>query len=197
MAEGLLWADLGVPDIIAAQRQWDPKKLDITEELVRLSLVKGSVVEHFHWDWVRKVLYYQDPKHGHDVTTLGIQVADQWQGLSMAEPTPGLSRLGQAGQPIVYIHYLESAPWNLTVPEIGQEPEYSGIGTTLVVTCARLSFAKGYGGRVGLHSLPRALSFYQRLGFQNLGPEADGRLKDLCYLELSEEAAGCLIGRPT
>jgi hypothetical protein len=193
MAEGRLWADLGLPDIIEAQRQWGPKKLDIASECIRLSLKVGGIVEHFHWDWVGKVLYYEDPAHGHDVTTLGIEVENSWQGLSMAEPMSGFSRLGQGGQSIVYIHYLESAPWNLKIPEIGQDPEYTGVGTTLVATCARLSIARGCEGRIGLHSLPRALPFYERLGFVNLGEEPDGPLKGLCYLELPEEAAAMLL----
>jgi hypothetical protein len=47
----------------------------------------------------------------------------------------------------------------------------------------RFSVDSGYGGRVGLHALPSAQRFYERLWFVNLGNDA--AVEDLAYYELT------------
>ena len=52
----------------------------------------------------------------------------------------------------------------------------------------RWSLSLGYGGRVGLHALDQATTFYEdRCGMQNLGPDAT--YHDLSYFELTEANA--------
>jgi hypothetical protein len=89
--------------------------------------------------------------------------------------------------PVVYVKYLESAPWN--VKAFSPVPKYGGIGTRLLEAAARLSVAQGFRGRVGLHSLPNALTqnFYRQRRLISFGPDAD--VEDLPYYELSEAAA--------
>lgn len=64
------------------------------------------------------------------------------------------------GKPLVYVDYLESAPWNLKdfTPE---PPRYGAVGVRLIEAAVRFSQAEGFAGRVGLHSLPQSESFYE------------------------------------
>lgn len=82
-------------------------------------------------------------------------------------------------QPLVYVEYLASAPWNRRSLE--DPPFFTGIGGVMLAFARQRSVALGYGGRVGLHSLPHAEAFYRRYNMPNYGPdpEKDG----LVYFE--------------
>jgi hypothetical protein len=81
--------------------------------------------------------------------------------------------------PLVYVEMLFSAPWNRI--EIEQPPWLKGVGGLLLLYSRQRSIDLGYGGRVGLHSLPNAEGFYHRQGMPDYGPdeEKDG----LVYFE--------------
>ena len=117
------------------------------------------------------------------------------QGLMLLDLAKYSARLdGQRGEDLVYVEYLEVAPWNWN-ETYANRPIYKFVGTALMHAAITRSVNEGYNGRVGLHSLPQALSFYEYLGFTNLGTnpkEYDGRLP---YCEISPEAAKeCLKG---
>jgi GNAT superfamily N-acetyltransferase len=85
--------------------------------------------------------------------------------------------------PLVYITFLEVAPWNKTE---SPRRHFRGLGQLLVRFAYQRSRALGYNGAVGLHSVLTAEGFYERLGFErhhcpNEYHEA--------YFELSEDAA--------
>ncbi len=56
---------------------------------------------------------------------------------------------------------------------------------------ADLSKQHGYGGRIGLHSVASAESFYRRLGFRSLDCLSE---HNELYFELDEDGAQALIG---
>jgi hypothetical protein len=64
------------------------------------------------------------------------------------------------GKPLVYVEYLESAPWNLK--DLCDKPRYGAIGTRLIEAAVRLSIEEGFHGRVGLLALPQAEPFYEQ-----------------------------------
>ncbi len=74
---------------------------------------------------------------------------------------------------LVYISALATGPWNR--PEINNHPTYRGVGRNLVNFAIARSEALGYQGRIGLHSLPRALGFYSKLtiGLLDCGPDPE------------------------
>jgi hypothetical protein len=76
--------------------------------------------------------------------------------------------------PLVYVEALSSAPWNRFALE--RPPFYYGVGRLLLMFARRRSLALGYGGRVGLHSLPGAEGFYRRLQMPeyDADPEKEG-----------------------
>ena len=69
---------------------------------------------------------------------------------------------GQKGKPIVYVDYVETAPWNVKflMKALGKKPQFGAVGTRLIEAAVRKSLEEGFKGRVGLHSLPGAERFY-------------------------------------
>lgn len=95
---------------------------------------------------------------------------------------------GDAGKPLVYLEYLEVAPWNW--PEFGT-PTFKGIGSALITAALERSLDEGFKGRMGLHSLPQADDFYRRLGMTDLGPDAN--YQGLRYFEMTAEQARAFL----
>ena len=81
--------------------------------------------------------------------------------------------------PLVYVEAIATAPWNRTVIE--QPPWFKRVGASLLLFARQRSVDLGYEGRVGLHSLPDAESFYRKRGMTEHGP--DPEKEDLVYFE--------------
>lgn len=87
----------------------------------------------------------------------------------------------QKGQHLIYVEYLETAPWNH-----GTNPKFKGVGTVLIAAAIQLSNDDGSDGRIGLHSLPQADSFYRdRCKMTDLG--IDKSYSNLRYFEMTKE----------
>jgi hypothetical protein len=88
--------------------------------------------------------------------------------------------------PILYVDYLETAPWNLK--GLPQPPRFLGVGTVLIIEAVKLSEENGWRRRVGLHSLPQAERFYEtRCKMTRIG--CDPYYLNLTYFEYTEEQA--------
>ncbi len=106
------------------------------------------------------------------------------QGLMAVLRAPQRSRL--SGEPLVYVDYLESAPWNLRIGST--PPRFMGVGTILIAEAVRISLDWGFEGRIGLHSLPQAETFYKsRCRMAELGQ--DVQYFDLTYFEFTTQQA--------
>jgi hypothetical protein len=110
-------------------------------------------LESGHWDWRNKA----EPEGVSEHRLIAIECDGEIQGLMALSASPRAARL-LPGEAVVYVDYLEAAPWNLRQPV--QAPRYLGVGTLLISEAIRQSFHLGLGGRVGLHSLPQAERFY-------------------------------------
>jgi len=123
-----------------------------------------------------------------NLRVFGVKADSQWQGMLLARATGHYTRLGQLGRELVYLSYVESAPWNWEEPAIGQEPRYKGVGSQLVELAARWSQQLGFGGRLGLHAIPQAEDFYRRrCGMTDLGPDPDPNYRGMHYFEFIED----------
>lgn len=143
--------------------------------------------EHSHWCWERKVAA---TSHLLSYPTLAIECDGKPQGLMLLKTDGEFGRLPEhAFQPLVYVVFLAAAPWNL--PTIVARPRFRGIGTMLMRIAIDTSLDLGFKGRLGLHSLPQANSFYERHGMICLGSD---RLKqDLEYFEMTAAQAASFI----
>lgn len=144
-------------------------------------LATGLVsVEHSHWDWRNKV---HSVEAGHHML-VAVECEGEVQGIMAVLQAPQRSRI--SGKPLVYVDYLEAAPWNLRL--LSATPRFMGVGTVLIAEAVRLSLDTGLEGRVGLHSLPQAEPFYKsRCGMTELGKDVN--YFDLSYFEFTEQRA--------
>ncbi len=166
-----------------------PKHLDDHEQQWQ-PLTASQETQHGHWDWRRKMAYYSAQLC---YQSFAIECSGTTQGLMIVNTMERGRIRSQANKHLVYVEYLEAAPWNR-----GSNPTYKGIGTVLIAAAIQLSIEEGNRGRIGLHSLPQADSFYRdRCGMTDLGPDASYDPKfALRYFEMTEsQAASYLKGR--
>lgn len=173
-------------ELIDVEIDWAPERL----RALRVLREKGitEIPQHVHWNWALKAV-----KHASLLAfrCFGIEANRKMQGLMMVLLTGKNARLEpDKGKPLVYIDFIETAPWN--AKEFTPSPTYRGVGMRLVQAAARLSIDEGFAGRVGLHSLPQSTPFYTiACEMQALGP--DTNYQNLEYFELTAAKAADLL----
>jgi hypothetical protein len=180
---------LSPADFLLAERSWLDERVRIHQELLAKGVSPAEWPQSIHWNWTRKApLLARLEVSGH-----GVVAERAWQGLMLTKTASQFARLGEdRGKPIVYIDYLEVAPWNWPLSGISQRPRYRGIGTLLFTQAVRQSFAEEFRGRVGLHSLPQSEEFYRTvLGMTPV--ERDPAKQNLMYFELARDRARLLL----
>ena len=162
---------------------WIPAFQSIIADLVVRKIPINQWPQSWHWQWDRKVAQTSGLL---GFRTFCVVCSGMTQGLMRVDLTKSGRLQEQSGKPLVYIDYLEVAPWN---QPIGQEAvRYKGVGSALVAAAIELSNDEGFKGRVGLHSLPQADEFYRRTcKMSELG--ADPNCQGLCYFEMTSERA--------
>ena len=90
----------------------------------------------------------------------------------------------QVDKALVYVDYVEVAPWNLKTlaAALGEKPVYNAVGSRLVEAAVLKSKEEDCKGRVGLHSLPITELFYRKVcGMTPVG--RDSAKQNLLWLE--------------
>lgn len=150
------------------------------DEAVRLRTLQDA-----HWQWATKA----DAIAGRlDWVSFALEGLGVAQGLMFAQ-TAGFAREpSQAGKPLVKVVLVASAPWNR--PALTEVPRFKGIGRILLGAAISLSFHEEFAGRVGLHALPQAETWYRDVcGMTDLGVDATG----MRYFETTEEQARAFL----
>ena len=192
-ADALLHIGLTEEQLYAAQAEWEPLRKSSIERLVKQGVPLERVPGHWGWDWTRKVSRLGDKLIGF----YGIECEGRMQGMIEVEKEGHFAKLpAQNGQPLIYVTYLETAPWNnrILVPQ----PRFGGIGARLMQAAVDLSFEEGCKGRVGLHSLfgnnkGEPEWFYQN-GCKMEPMESERNWEGLLYFELTPERAEEFLG---
>jgi len=176
----LLIDDLSADNVNQIEEQWSGTRI---AGAARLHQAGEAVPQHWHWDWRRKSAKLRLLAY----SCFAIECDNAIQGLMMTSTAKYRARLKpDVGKPLVYVEYLETAPWN--VRPIVEEPKYGGVGIRLFEGAIRYSQSEGFHGRVGLHSLPQAELFYaETCGMTQLGP--DSQIEDLSYFEFTRDQA--------
>jgi hypothetical protein len=172
--------DLAAARLSEIETDWNPARTVVAHT--------HPGAEHTHWDWRNKA----ESVAAGVCRLVAIQHDGQTQGLMAVSTGPRPGALAGPGRSILYVDYVEVAPWNLRLP--AQSPRFTGVGKALLAEAVRLSVASGFMGRVGLHSLPQAEAFYAAgCGMTRTGPDAG--YHNLVYFEYTEgEAARFLTG---
>jgi hypothetical protein len=170
-----------------AETTWKPRRLWMKEELMRRGVAPEKWPPSLHWNWQEKYRGASAEDFGAlgGIRGFGVEFARFWQGLLAGTPVGHTSRL-DLRKPLVYVDFLESAPWNWDVPEIDQQGFLKNVGLVLIGAAVQWSIDEEYRGRVGLHALDQARGFYGRIGFRDLGWDAD---KKMHYMELEPATA--------
>ena len=107
------------------------------------------------------------------------------QGLMIVDLSRRCRASPDVGEGMVYVDYVEVAPWNR--PSWTPHRQFKSIGSHFLGLAIDLSFRLGFSGRIGLHSLPQADSFYRQVGLTDF--ELDTSYGDLRYFELTSRNA--------
>lgn len=102
----------------------------------------------------------------------------------------------QPSQKLVYIKQLSVAPWNRS-SLLRPTRNYRGVGTVLIAFSILRSISLGLDGKIALHSIEQAKSFYQKFPFVDFGYDdfkiGNKKVMSLKYLELPEESVELII----
>ncbi len=170
-----LVCDLPPSRLPEIEQVWAPARRAAADHLLTL----GRPAEHAHWNWRNKA---SPDRH----RLVGVECAGGVQGLMAVLRKPRPAGIATAPGPVVYVDFIEVAPWNLKAGPT--PPRYMGVGTVLIAEAIRSSREMGLGGRVGLHALPQAEDFYLRhCRMTRVGP--DDHYYDLTYFEYTEQQA--------
>ena len=141
----------------------------------------------WHWDWDSKAAAPLPL----DWRTFSLVCENNVQGLMLVKLKVQCRLTEHAGKMLVYVDLLAAAPWNR--PAFVASPRYKGVGSTMIEAAIHLSVDEEYEGRIGLHSLASATSFYDWCGMQSMGNDA--QYGNLPYYEMNAQSAQNFLHR--
>lgn len=164
---------------------WRPYFAQIVSDLDRRNVPMSARPQSGHWNWADKAMVTSIlAKKG-----FAIRCNGELQGMMIVDVVSKRCRaLEQAGKELVYVDYVEAAPWNQVA--ISKPPRFTGVGSVLIAAAIRLSDDYGFKGRVGLHSLPQADRWYKNcLGMVDQGVDHGYSGGPLRYFEMTPDVA--------
>lgn len=185
-----LWDSITEQQLADWEGEWLPQLFQAIQHLHRSGVARAHWPQSRHWDWRRKTQALQKM-----LGTPGFSLVcgGMTQGMMLVDTTTKRCRIGsQTGKHLVYVSFVENAPWNR--PELSNPPRYRGVGTVLIREAVELSKREEFKGRIGLHSLPQANNFYANTcGMTDLGN--DPAYQGLRYFEMTPEQAEAFIAK--
>jgi hypothetical protein len=194
IVDATLHDDLQLTDLFEAEKTWAPARYQIIQDLLAAHVGAAIWPKSLRWNWASKAAELSNYPFGpfSSIRLFGISQSNEWQGVLMGSSVGHVTKIGSAGQDLVYVQYLESAPWNWAIKETGQRPKFRGCGKQLLEMAVRWSRQLGLKGRTGLHSLAQAEVFYrENCGMTDCG--TDSAYSGLRYFEFSEEQAKAFL----
>ena len=190
-AKAELWDAITERQLADWEGEWLPELFKVMQRLHRAGVERRRWPQSRHWDWRRKTETLQGMLAW---SGFSIVCNDMTQGMMLVDTTMKRCRIdSQRGKHLVYVEYVENAPWNRK--ELFDPPRYRGVGSVLIRAAVALSEDLELHGRIGLHSLPQANDFYANTcGMTDLGtdPGYEGGLR---YFEMMPEQARAFIAK--
>ena len=188
LVEAALIDGVSREDVESTESAWRPFLMKSLEERRRAGNSELTPPEHSHWDWRRK---HEAVRGLIAYRMFGVECDGAMQGLMLASTAGHPCRIkDQKGKEQVYVDFVATAPWNS--PGLVEIPRFSLVGRVLIATAVQLSVEEGFRGRIGLHALPQAETFYARnCGMTDLGN--DKRKEELRYFEMTPEQAAAFL----
>lgn len=185
VVEATLYDGMRPEDLLLVERAWSPERLRLYEQLLQKGVRRDEWPESLHWDWSKKAPELRFLQ----ATGFGIVYDRSWEGVMLTKTAAHVARLAEdKGKPLVYVDYLEVAPWNWRVLPLELHGRFKGIGSVLFREAVKQSIDEGFHGRVGLHALPQAETYYEKVcGMTAIA--RDPIKQNLLYFEFSRGRA--------
>ena len=152
MVEASLFDNVNEEHLAMWESSWVPAMRDYCE-----NRALDDRPEDSHWDWKRKSGLW---KQYLSYQPWAIVCRNELQGLMVTNDLARGRLNAQVGKPLVYVEFVATAPWNRV--EIRKPPRFRGVGRVFILAAIEQSRESGFCGRVGLHSLPAAETFYEK-----------------------------------
>jgi hypothetical protein len=180
-----IFDEITLEHFIETQAAWRPVLLEAAQALSKSPSQATLIPRHYHWDWTRK----EEELKMLALKFYGLACRGHLQGIMKVETVAHTCRLPeQLGKPLVYIDYIETAPWNIKqlMVSVGKPQQYRGVGSRLFEAAILQSLEEDFKGRLGLHSLPGSEGFYiKECGMTPVG--RDPRKQNLLWCEFTSE----------
>ena len=183
-----LWDAITEQQLIDWEGEWTLELFHAMQRLRREEIAHRNWPQSRHWDWRKKLASLQGMLAN---PSFSIVCNGLTQGMMIVDTVKYRCRIdSQKGQHLVYVKYVENAPWNRA--ELSISPRYRGVGSILIRAAIALSVELEFHGRIGLNSLPQANNFYAKTcGMMDLGPDLD--YEGLRYFEMTPEQAQAFV----
>jgi hypothetical protein len=187
-----LWDGITEKQLGDWEGEWLPELFKSVQKLHRAGVERRHWPQSRHWNWRKKTEALQGmlAQPGFSIVCNGMT-----QGMMILDTVMKRCRIEQQkGKEIVYVDFVENAPWNR--PDLHDPALYRGVGSVMINAAIAQSKELEFKGRIGLHSLPQANSFYANTcGMSDLGMDAN--YQNLRYFEMTSEQAEAFIAKGT
>ncbi len=187
-----LWDGITEKQLGDWEGEWLPELFKSVQKLHRAGVARRHWPQSRHWNWRKKTEALQGmlAQPGFSIVCNGMT-----QGMMILDTVMKRCRIEQQkGKEIVYVDFVENAPWNR--PDLHDPALYRGVGSVMINAAIAQSKELEFKGRIGLHSLPQANSFYANTcGMSDLGMDAN--YQNLRYFEMTSEQAEAFIAKGT
>lgn len=188
LVDAELWDAITEKSLADWEAKWTPELLRLLEALYDKGVERALWPQSRHWDWRQKTRAIEKRL---DQQCFAIVCDGMTQAMMITELTKRARLPGQENDHLVYVDFVEAAPWNRR-EILGEPPRYSGCGSILIRAAIEYSKLEGFKGRIGLHSLPQANDFYaNKVGMTDMGQDPD--YQNLRYFEMTPEQAEAFI----
>lgn len=188
LVDAELWDAITEKNLADWEAKWTPQLLRLLEALYDQGVERALWPQSRHWDWRAKTRAIETRL---DQQCFAIVCEGMTQAMMITDLTRRARLAGQKNDHLVYVDFVEAAPWNRR-EILGKPPMFTGCGSILIRAAIEFSKLEGFKGRIGLHSLPQANSFYaNKIGMTDLGQ--DPEYQNLRYFEMTPESAEAFI----
>ena len=185
-----LWRPVTEKNLLDWETHWRPAIDAQLKLLSSVGIERKLWPQSREWDWRAKHNAFQG-KLSHE--TFAVMAEGTTQAMMIVDLDFRARLEDQRNQHLIYIDYLETAPWNRATLSRGL-PKFAGAGSLLIGEAISVSMEMGFKGRIGLHSLPQSNDFYaNRCGMLDLG--ADENYERLRYFEMTPEVAEAFLAK--
>jgi hypothetical protein len=190
--DATLWQPIDDRHLDDFDQKWKPIFDARTAQLesqgsITLEIAEQHNIQDAHWEWPKLV---KDRRGILDWDTFAVEAEDVTQGLMLTRKGTDVRarEASQQNQYIVEIELLAIAPWNRH--RLATAPQFKGIGRLLLAAAVNLSVEEEYEGRIGLHALPQAETWYRDVcQMTDLGVDKS----DMRYFEMTAAQARAFI----